>query len=470
MVKLLKKRGEIMRNDTIAAISTARGKGGVAMIRISGDTATEITNKMFTLPSGKVISEFTPRKCYYGNILRDGVIIDDATLTYFKAPNSYTGEDVCEICCHGGLYVTQAVLETVLSCGAKMAEAGEFTRRAYINGKLTLSRAEAVGQVIDATNDAQLRLSTSGARGTLTKKLVSIREMMLDLITRSYATIDYPDEDIEDNERSAMSDTLTRILYELERLKSTYRASRAVSEGIRTAIVGKPNAGKSSLYNALSGEDLAIVTDIAGTTRDIIEHTALVGDVTLRLADTAGIRDTEDAVEKIGVERAREKLESSELVLCVFDTSERENKEDYEIIESIKGKSAVAVLNKGDKKREISEEFLAHIYRNFPYVCEISVKTDKGLDNLAKVLNTMYELDKIDISNDAIIANARQLSSVNLALTKVQEAKEALDFGETNDIVCFSLESALSELDMIDARATSEEIVSEIFSRFCVGK
>ncbi|MBQ8343878.1 MAG: tRNA uridine-5-carboxymethylaminomethyl(34) synthesis GTPase MnmE [Clostridia bacterium] len=459
-----------MRNDTVAAISTARGKGGVAMIRITGDNALSIVKGMFTLISGKELSDPTPRKCYYGNILRDGIIIDDATLTYFKAPHSYTGEDVVEICCHGGLYVTQAVLETVLSCGAKMAEAGEFTRRAYINGKLTLSRAEAVGQVIDATNDAQLRLSTSGARGTLSKKLAYIRELMLDLITRSYATIDYPDEDIEDNERDEMSLTLSNVLSHLERLKSTYRASRAVSEGIRTAIVGKPNAGKSSLYNALSGEELAIVTDIAGTTRDVIEHTALVGDVTLRLADTAGIRETTDTVEKIGVSRAKEKIESSELVLCVFDLSDKENKEDYELIRSMEGKSAVAVLNKGDKKRAVSDEFLSHINAKFPYVCEISAKNESGLDNLARVLNTMYELDKIDISNDAVIANARQMSSLSLALDKVKEAKCALDFGETNDIVCFSLESALSELDMIDARATSEEIVSEIFSRFCVGK
>ena len=459
-----------MRNNTIAAISTARGKGGVAMIRISGDEALSVAEKMFTLPSGKKICEPVARKCYYGNIIRDGAVIDDATLTYFKAPHSFTGEDVCEICCHGGLYVTQAVLEAALSCGAKMAEAGEFTRRAYINGKLTLSRAEAIGQVIDATNDAQLRLSTSGARGALTNKLLKIREHMLDLITRSYATIDYPDEDIEDNERGQMSDTLSLVLDELIKLKRSYRASRAVTEGIKTAIVGKPNAGKSSLYNALCGEELAIVTDIAGTTRDIIEHTALVGDVTLRLADTAGIRDTEDTVEKIGVLRAKEKLDSSELILCVFDLSEKETDKDYEIIESVKGKCAVAVLNKIDREKAISEEFIRYLYENFQYVCEISAKDANGLDALAEVLNKLYELDKINISTDAVIANARQLSSLTLALDKVQEAKYALDMGETPDIICFSLENALSELDMIDARAASEEIVSEIFSRFCVGK
>ena len=459
-----------MFHSTVAAISTARGKGGVAMLRISGVDALSVAYKMFALPSGKSVLDISPRVCCYGNIIREGKVIDDGTLTYFKAPHSFTGEDVCEICCHGGLYVTQAVLELALSCGAEMAGAGEFTKRAYINGKLTLSRAEAIGQVIDASNDAQLRLSGAAARGALTDKLLKIRELMLDLITRSYATIDYPDEDIEDNERSKMSDTLSAVLSELNSLKSSYRASRAVSEGIKTAIVGKPNAGKSSLYNALCGEELAIVTDIAGTTRDVIEHTSLVGDVTLRLADTAGIRDTDDTVEQIGVTRAREKFNEAEIVLCVFDGSCPESEQDYKIIEDAHGKCAVAVINKSDSKRCLSHEFITHLYENFEYVCEISAKSADGLDGLAKVLNEMYELDKIDISNDAVIANARQLSSVSLALDKVNEAKCALDSGETPDIICFSLESALSELDMIDARATSEEIVSEIFSRFCVGK
>ncbi len=459
-----------MFHSTVAAISTARGKGGVAMIRISGGDALSVVNKMFVLPSGKSVFDISPRICYYGNIVRDGKTVDDGTLTYFKGPNSFTGEDVCEICCHGGLYVTQAVLELALSCGAEMAGAGEFTKRAYINGKLTLSRAEAIGQVIDASNDAQLRLSRAAARGALTDKLLKIREHMLDLITRSYATIDYPDEDIEDNERGKMSDTLSIVLEELIKLKNSYRASRAVSEGIKTAIVGKPNAGKSSLYNALCGEELAIVTNIAGTTRDVIEHTALVGDVTLRLADTAGIRDTDDTVEQIGVTRAIQKLNEAEIVLCVFDGSEPETAQDYKIIEDVKDKCSVAVINKSDSKRRLSDGFITHLYKKFPYVCEISAKSADGLDGLAKVLNEMYELDKIDISNDAVIANARQLSSVKLALDKVTEAKSALDFGETPDIICFSLENALSELDMIDARTTSEEIVSEIFSRFCVGK
>ena len=456
-------------NDTISAISTARGKGGVALIRISGPDSLSVLRRVFTPMSGD-FSEPTPRKCYYGSFLRDGVIIDDVTVTYFKAPASYTGEDVCEICCHGGLYVTQAVLEGVLSSGARLAEAGEFTRRAYINGKLSLSRAEAVGQVIDATNDAQLRLSSAIRRGTLSNKLDQIKGILLDLIARAYVVVDYPDEDLPELERTTMSERLDSALSELTSLKKSYRASRAVCEGIKTAIVGRPNAGKSSLYNSLCGEDLAIVTDIAGTTRDIIEHTVSVGDVTLRLADTAGIRDTSDTVERIGVERAMQKMDEAELVLCVFDSSVKENDEDRLILKNATDKCSVAIINKSDKEKAISEDFENEIKSSLSRVVYMSARDGEGVDSLAKILNEMYSLDQIDLSNDAIIANARQASSVSSALERVNEAKELLDIGESPDIVCFALENALSHLEMIDARGVSEEIVNQIFARFCVGK
>lgn len=456
----------MLNNKTIAAISTAYGKGGVAMIRISGDEALNVALRVFKATA----KDIKPRYCYYGSILRDGDIIDDGTLTYFKAPNSYTGEDVCEICCHGGIYATRAVLESVLSSGAVLAGAGEFTKRAYLNGKLTLSRAEAVGNVIDAKTDYQLRLSSSTARGVLSSKIGEIREKIISLITRSYATIDYPDEDIEDNTRQEMVDTLNSVYLSVSSLKKSYKAGRAVSEGIKTAIIGKPNAGKSSLYNLLLGEDVAIVTDIAGTTRDIIEHTASIGGVTLNIADTAGIHDTSDVVEKIGVDRAKSKIESSELLLCVFDSSTPETDEDAFIIDTASGKAAIAIINKSDTDNKLSSEFEQKIKDSFENIVYISAKDTSSLDKLAAVISNMYELGSIDISNDAIISSARQFSSVSLALESIIQAKEALEFGETPDIICFTLEKALSELDMIDARETSEEIVNEIFSRFCVGK
>lgn len=455
-----------MINKTIAAISTAKGKGGVAIIRISGDDALLIAKKMM-----KLRSEVTkPRKAYYGEILRDGDVIDDGILTYFKAPASFTGEDVCEIACHGGIYVTGAVLESALSSGATLAAAGEFTKRAYINGKLTLSRAEAIGQVIDAKTDSQLKLSSSQARGVLSNKIDAIREKILDCISHAYATIDYPDEDISEAEISEINSCLDFVIDSLDGLKRSYHTGKAVCEGVRTAIIGKPNAGKSSVYNMLLGEDLAIVTDIAGTTRDVIEHTASVGGVTLNLADTAGIHETSDTVEKIGVERAKSKIESSELLLCVFDSSEKETDEDEFILECASGKTAIALINKTDKESKISPEFMQKIDTGCQKVIFTSAKTGGGREELAKALSDMYELGEIDLSNDAVIANARQFSSVNVALEKALEAKEALIFGQTPDIICFSLENALSELNMIDRREVSEEVVSAIFSRFCVGK
>lgn len=457
----------MFNSKTIAAISTAYGKGGVAMIRISGTDALNVALSVFKLNTN---SEIKPRHCYYGSILRDGDIIDDGTLLYFKAPNSYTGEDVCEICCHGGIYATRAVLESVLSSGASLAGAGEFTRRAYLNGKLTLSRAEAVGNVIDAKTDYQLRLSSSQARGVLSNKIGTVREKIISLVTRSYATIDYPDEDISDNTKDEMIETLDSVYNDVLSLKKSYKAGRAVSEGIKTAIIGKPNAGKSSLYNLLLGEDVAIVTDIAGTTRDIIEHTASLGGVTLNLADTAGIHDTSDIVEKIGVDRAKSRIESSELLLCIFDSSTPETDEDVFIIDNVKDKTAVAIINKNDKENKLSKEFEKKIADTFENIVYMSAKSNEGRDKLADVIKNMYELGSIDISNDAIISSARQFSAVSLSLESIKQAKDALEFGETPDIVCFTLEKSLSELDMIDARETSEEIVNEIFSRFCVGK
>lgn len=456
-----------MLGKTICAISTPYGKGGVAVIRISGDGALEIAKRVF-IP--RKSGELLPRVAYYGEIKRENDVIDDGILTYFKAPHSFTGEDVCEICSHGGLYVTRAVLETVLSAGAEMAEAGEFTKRAFINGRLTLSRAEAIASVIDAKTDSQLRLSSSMARGALSSRLLEIREKIIAILSRAYATIDYPDEDITDTGREEFEKTLDLVADALLKLKKSYRAGRAVAEGISCAIVGKPNAGKSSLYNLIAGKSLAIVTDIAGTTRDVIENTVELGGVTLRLADTAGIRETSDVVEKIGVDRAREKIIESELIFALFDSSEDATNEDYRLIDALLGRDVIAIINKVDKERKMPRELYEKIKTTFENCVEISANDVGAIDTLGSVLSRIYELGEINLSSDAVVASARQSSAICVAYEKVISAREALFNGETPDIVCFSLEEALSSIDMIDGRETSEEIVNEIFSRFCVGK
>lgn len=455
-----------MINRTIAAISTASGKGGVAIIRISGESALEIGLRVVRIKP----STPEPRKCYYGEILRDGDIIDDGILTYYKAPASFTGEDVVEICCHGGVYVTQAVLESVLSQGAVLAEAGEFTKRAYINGKLTLSRAEAIGNVIDAKTDSQLLVSSSQARGILSNKLEFIRKLMLDLIAQAYAAVDYPDEDIEATTRDDMETTLDLVATELKALKRSYRAGKAIFQGVKAAIIGKPNAGKSSIYNNIVGEDKAIVTNIAGTTRDIIENTVSIGGVTINLADTAGIRESSDPVERIGIERAKERVAESEILFCVFDQSVPETDEDEEILELAKGKLTFAILNKIDTPPAISADFVKRAKEVCSKFILANAKSGIGHEILDKYIKEMYEIGELDLTNVAIISNARQFASVNLALDEVMEAKAALDMGQTPDIVLFALEKALSSLDMIDAREASEEIVNTIFSKFCVGK
>ncbi len=455
-----------MFNKTIAAISTAYGKGGVAIIRISGDESLSVAKKMLRLKSNNI----EPRRAYYCEILSDNEVIDDGILTYFKGPNSFTGEDVCEICCHGGIYVTRAVLQSAYASGAQPASAGEFTRRAYVNGKLTLSRAEAIGNVIDAKTDAQMRLSSSQARGILSSKIEKIRQSILSSISHAYATIDYPDEDIEEAEREEISTCLDLVISSLEELKKSYRAGRAVSEGIKCAIIGKPNAGKSSVYNMLLGQEAAIVTDIAGTTRDVIESTLSLGGVTLNIADTAGIHDTQDRVEKIGIERAKTRASEAELLLCVFDSSQRESDEDEYIIECANGKSAIAIINKSDKSSALSREFENKISSKFSHVVHVSAKNYEGAGALGDIVSKMYDLGDINLSSDAVISSARAFSSVSLALEKALDAREALLLGQTPDIICFALENALCELDMIDGRGASEEIVNTIFSRFCVGK
>lgn len=456
-------------NRTVAAISTPPGKGGVALIRISGADAVDIVSKVFFPESGRDLRSYRSRTAIYGEIRLDGAVIDDGILTLFYAPGSYTGEDTAEICCHGGMLVTAKVLESCFAAGAYAAGAGEFTRRAFLNGKITLSEAEAIGDLLDAKTDAQLLLSRSGAGGRLSRKVEDIYAIMREVAASVYVTVDYPEEDLGDLTVEEMRLALCSVEQELLSLADGYKTARVITEGVDTVIVGATNTGKSSLYNTLSGEDLAIVTDIEGTTRDTLITEVSAGRVLLRLCDTAGIRKSTDTVEKIGIERSIEALCRASLVLCVFDGSRDIDDRDIEIIKRVKesGRCSVAIINKCDKT-ESSD--MSVIYENFDNVVKMSAASGMGVDSLVTVIEGLFISEKIDISRDAIISNSRQNGCVTAALGAVRDAIHALDTGMCTDMAACDIERAMAMLCELDGQSVGEDITNEIFSKFCVGK
>ena len=455
--------------QTIAAISTAFGRGGIAVIRISGDEAIKIAGKIFKPMNGKKIEEIEPGMAIYGEITKGGICIDTGICTIFKSPRSYTGEDVAEISCHGGIILTEKVLEAAFEAGAIQAGPGEFTKRAFINGKLSLSQAEAVGMLIDAESDEQLSLAASHGNGAMKRKSDELYESLKTVVTGVFANIDFPDEDLAELSDKEVLAELKTIEAELASLKGTYKVGKAVLEGIGTVIVGKPNTGKSSLLNRLVGRERAIVTDIAGTTRDTIEESVVCGRVMLRLVDTAGIRVSSDAVEKIGVERSLAALEEAELILAVFDLSRELDGEDMLILDRLKSLNAVkiCVLNKSDLEAKLDRGALDGI---FAHTIEISASNGDGIEALKSTINSLYIDGEIDYNSRAVITNARQNASVSRALEYVRSAITELENGVSADTAGFDIEAALSELSELDGRRITDEIVDGIFHRFCVGK
>ncbi len=458
--------------QVIAAVSTPPGKGGVAIIRMSGDGAFEIADRVFFPVSGKKFSECKPRTQVYGHIIEDGEKIDDVLATRFPAPASYTGEDTVEIGCHGGILVTRTVLEALLRAGAVAATAGEFTRRAFINGRLTLTEAEAISDLLEARSREQIRLSSDSARTKLSRRIEKIRASLVGLMSSIYARIDYPDEDLGDFTDGELLSSLYNIKEDCESLLSTYRTGRAISEGVNTVICGKPNAGKSTLYNLLSGEDAAIVTDIPGTTRDVLVRTVPLGRIMLNIADTAGIRENEnmDAVEHIGVEKSRQMIEKSELLFAIFDISRPFDEDDELIIRAISSAAApkIALLNKFDLAPKFDESKLS----GFDAVIRISAKEseNEAITVLADTVNGMFTDEKIIVGQDAVISSARQHASLTRCLDHLCAAIESLEIGFAQDAVSGDVERAIGAISELDGRAVSEEIVSDIFSKFCVGK
>ncbi len=462
-----------MMGDTIAAVSTPRGKGGVALLRISGPEAVSVAERVFLPASGKELSALPPRTSVYGSILApepDGtwVTVDEGLATLFRAPASFTGEDTVELCCHGGILLTETVLAACLAAGARAAEAGEFTRRAFLSGKIGLSSAEALGELLEARTREQLQLFHHGARGRLEAAAGGLYDRLADVLAAAYAVIDYPDEDLADMSREEMAARLHEVEADLTRLCATYRAGHAIAEGIPTVICGRPNAGKSSLYNRILGEEAAIVTEIEGTTRDLLTETGSLGRVTLRLFDTAGLRESADPVEAIGIRRAREALDRAELILAVFDGSRTPDAEDVALCEELASRSipSVALCNKSDLGDRMSH-FLGE---RFAHVISFSASTGEGMESLTETVEALFSAGDIDTGRDAVLTNARQHGATLAALSAVRAALSALESGVPMELACSEVERGMASLGELDGRAVSEDIVSRIFTHFCVGK
>ncbi|MBQ1260912.1 MAG: tRNA uridine-5-carboxymethylaminomethyl(34) synthesis GTPase MnmE [Clostridia bacterium] len=463
-------------NAVIAAVSTPPGKGGVAVIRMSGDGALKIADKVFISAGGKRLSELAPRVQGYGYLMDGGELIDDVMAVRFIAPFSYTGEETVEISAHGGTLITRSVLELLFRYGAVPAAPGEFTRRAFINGKLTLTDAEAIGNLLDARTDTQLALFRSDSRKRLNESVENIRSLLVDTLSSMLARIDYPEEDLGDFTDAELLERLTAAKNMLKNLIATYRTGKAISEGISTVLCGKPNVGKSSVYNAILGEDAAIVTAVAGTTRDVLEHTASLGRVMLRLYDTAGIHESEemDEVEKIGVSRSLKRIEEAELIIAVFDLSRELDGEDRAIIKRLSDiKTAkIALLNKSDLEKESSPVFdKTGLDGIFDAVLTVSASDGEELKAcLCGAVEKLFTDEKINPSSDAIVASARQHGALTRAYDFLELAHGALSGGFLQDAVASDIERALGAISECDGISVSEEVVSDIFSKFCVGK
>lgn len=452
--------------STIAAISTGQAAGGIGVVRISGENALSVADRIFKTVSGIKLKKLSGYKAAFGKVFFEEKCVDEAVALVFKAPKSYTGEDVVEISCHGGLLVTKQVLRAALANGAVPAEAGEFTKRAFLNGKMDLTRAESVMNIISAKSEQAKSAALNTLDGALYKKISEISLLLKKIAAQMAAWVDYPDEEIDDLSDDKLKETLLMAKAELEKLIKSFDVGQIIIEGVETAIVGKPNVGKSTLMNLLSGCEKSIVTSVAGTTRDIVEETVTLGNNVLRLADTAGLHDTEDTVEKIGVDRTRQKLDRASLVLAVFDSSTEIDDEDMEIIKMCNGKNAVAIINKTDLNKNFNTE---KINKSFENVVYLSAKDRNGIQELEKAIEKTLGTADFDTSA-ATLMNERQLACCKAALQSIDEGISALEIGMTRDALNVNIDVAVESLDTLTGEKATESVVNEIFSQFCVGK
>lgn len=452
--------------STIAAISTAQGQGGIGVIRVSGEQAFTIVDKIFKSVSGKKIMEINGYTALFGHIYNNEEVLDEAVVLKYVAPKSFTGENVVEISCHGGMYITKEVLNAVIMAGASLAEPGEFTKRAYLNGKMDLTEAESVMDIISAKSKSAARAALFVKDGALFKKSQQVKQLLLDKAAHLSAWADYPEEDIPEVSEDSIMEAIEESISILEKLLSTYDMGQVVKEGIDTVIAGRPNAGKSTLMNLLVGREKSIVTNIAGTTRDVVEDTVLVGNVMLKLSDTAGIRDTDNEIEKIGVQKTFDKINGAGLVIALFDNNEELNSEDIDLINKIKDMPCIAVINKIDLEDKVDKKYITDNIENVVY---ISAKQQDNIDELKNMIEKIAGTEDFDPSA-GIIANERQRNAIRNAVNSLYEAKESLAMGMTMDAITVSLQETIDYLLELTGEKAGEEIVDSVFHNFCVGK
>ena len=454
---------------TIVAISTASGNGGIGIIRLSGRQTFDIIDKIF-IPKNKSkdIKGYTMK---YGNIVnpKNNEIIDEVLVAYFVAPKSYTTENMCEINSHGGTVVEKRILELCLENGAELAEPGEFTKRAFLNGRIDLSQAEGIIDLINSKTEMEAKESINQLEGNLSKKIKKIEQKMLDIMVNIEVTIDYPEYDVEEVTNSEALKKLNEIHNLLNELENSFNKGKIIKDGIKTVIIGKPNAGKSSLLNSLLKEDRAIVSDIAGTTRDTIEEYLNIEGIPLKLIDTAGIRDTENTIEKIGVEKSKKLVNDADLIIAIFDISGSLDEDDRKIIELIRDKKAIILLNKVDvlKNNNKMEEEIKKL--NKP-VIKISAKEEMGLENLYDEIKKMFELNEISSNNEILITNERHKNQIIKAKQNILDAIETVRNNTPVDIISIYINQAMEDLGEITGVNVSENIINEIFAKFCLGK